>query len=287
MPAQFRRQASPPHEPPPFAPVAPASTSGGLVSRVLILNSNRLVGELLAQTLRAVFVTVTTTLVASLAGVDNALATEPADLVITEISASDGDACDRIPSWSAANRRGGRTLVVTTHKEPVVLLTLANLPISGVFDVANEGLDDFGAACASVVQGESYWSPTIRNVMSDYDQQYGEVYRLLSPNERMVLGVIGDGCDDVDAAKTLPFTPATIRTIRGRLHRKLNLRHKGELIACAAAHGFVIRTSYGVQRPGLADLVAAYHRHARPRAALRILELPLLAAHGESKRHCM
>jgi hypothetical protein len=66
----------------------------------------------------------------------------------------------------------------------------------------------------------------------------------------------------------LGSTSSTISTIRRRLHRKLGLHHKGELVQHAARLGFVRFNREGVVRPGFAQLRAAYDaRRPRKRSA--------------------
>jgi DNA-binding NarL/FixJ family response regulator len=199
----------------------------------------------------------------STADVDDALRERGVDLLVADISASDGDAFERISSWHIANGGMRRILVATEHKQAAVVHTLMALPVAGVFDTAEDGIEKFSAACSTVVGGGSYWSPSVRNAIIQCHTPSAAIYRLLTPTEQMVLGVIGDGCDDITAAITLPLKVTAIRSVRESLHRKFAIQHKGQLVERAAHFGFVIRTASGFVRPGLRPLIAA-HGHSTP-----------------------
>jgi DNA-binding CsgD family transcriptional regulator len=98
-------------------------------------------------------------------------------------------------------------------------------------------------------------------------------FRQLTAFEQVVLSVVGDGCDDIEAARRLSLSPATISTVRRGLHRKLHVQHRGELVRLAAQAGFVRFTPEGVERPGFGLLTAAYHPRDPKRCAPGLAQL--------------
>jgi DNA-binding NarL/FixJ family response regulator len=119
----------------------------------------------------------------------------------------------------------------------------------------------------SVAAGSRYWSPAVARRMRQVAAAPSALFRILTAFEQLVLSVIGDGCDDVEAARRLGLSPSTISTVRRGLHRKLGVQHRGELVRVAAQQGFVRFTPDGVERPGFALLSAAYHPRGPKRRA--------------------
>lgn len=231
--------------------------------RIVVLNSNRLFGEMLRTTLRAAFIGATMSVAHTLTDVDELLRAKPVDLLVTDISAPDGDAFDHFATWDLANHGVKRTLVVTAHSQAALIQSLVQAPIGGIFDTRTEGIENLHEACRDVIGGKIYWSESVKDVIVASRVLSTAIFRVLTPTEQMVLGVIGDGCDDQTAANTLPLTATSIRSVREALHRKLGIQHKGELVERAAHYGFVIRTADGLIRPGLKPLITAHRKPAQ------------------------
>jgi DNA-binding CsgD family transcriptional regulator len=103
------------------------------------------------------------------------------------------------------------------------------------------------------------------DLMCRYALEPNSPTSLLSNSEQLVLSIIGDGSDDLDASVKLGLSPATVSTVRRNLHRKLGLRHRGELVQLAARTGYVRFTPAGIMRPGYALLAAACRRRGKPK----------------------
>jgi DNA-binding NarL/FixJ family response regulator len=159
-----------------------------------------------------------------------------------------------------------RVLVVTVRREYRVLAALRGLAIDGVFDSATERPAEFVNALKAISTGGRYWSQSVLDHMHRVGSASTALFRLLTSFEQVVLSVIGDGCDNNVAARTLKLSPATVSTVRRELHRKLGVQHRGELVRVAAQHGFVRFTPGGVIRPGFGIMCAAYQARRAKKA---------------------
>ncbi len=202
----------------------------------------------------------------SIADADTALRDHGADLLVTGVETTDGDTLDRLLLWTHPTSRVKRTFVVTHHKEIAILDAFTHLRLAGIFDQETQGVETLATALGEIAAGRDYWSPGVMAAMIQQRFASDSVLRVLTPTERMVLAVIGDGRDDAGAAAILPLTEGSVRAARESLHHKLEVQHKGELVALATEYGFVIRTPRGIIRPGLARLIAT---HRLPNRSLR------------------
>jgi DNA-binding NarL/FixJ family response regulator len=230
------------------------------VRSVLILQSDRLYADLLRQYTLRVFPCASVRLAATIDAAELALAGKLVDLMITGVSATaEGDVLDLIARCAARTLPAPRKLVVIAQCEYRVLLALQTLSADAVFDAVAETPEHFVKALRCVAAGGRYWSPTLLDHVQRRGAPANVLFRVLTNFEQLVLALIGDGSDDVVAARELGLSPATVGTVRRELHRKLGVQHRGELVRFAAQHGFVRFTAGGIVRPGYALLSAAYH----------------------------
>jgi len=231
-------------------------------SRVLILKADRLYADTLRRHAEQILHPAEITIVGTVAAARDFLARAAIEVFITGLGESlEGDALDLIAQCKKPPFCARRVLVVTARREYRVFAVLHTLPVDGVFDPAVEPPAAFAPALQTVVDGGRYWSPSVIQSVRQMAAAAPALFRMLTNFEQLVLSVIGDGCDDLEAARHLALSPSTISTVRRGLHRKLGVQHRGELVRLAAQTGFVRFTPEGVQRPGFALLSAAY----RPR----------------------
>lgn len=234
---------------------------------VLILKADRLYAEALRQYTLHVFPAARVLVAWSVASAKTILGTEPVDFFVTGFGATlDSDVLDLLAERSSQPCRTQRVLVVTVRREYRVLAALRGLAIDGVFDSASERPGEFVTALRAIAKGERYWSQSVLDHMHQVGSSSTALFRLLTAFEQVVLSVIGDGCDNTVAARTLKLSPATVSTVRRELHRKLGVQHRGELVRVAAQHGFVRFTAAGVVRPGFGIMCAAYQARRAKRA---------------------
>lgn len=230
------------------------------VGTVLILEADQLCADVLQHAAEGVFPGAKFRVVNRVSSAMTMIASGSVDLLLSGVYLSDGDTLELLAACLAQHQIS-RILVVTRDHEQWVLQLLRNLAVNGVFDMVNEGLDQFRHALQTVASGCSYWSSAILERLRQYRQSPDAYWRLLTPAEQLVLATVGDGCDDQEAAARLDMKPSTVQSVRRALHRKLGIQHKGGLVQAAVQNGFVRFGPEGVTRPGLALLRAACHPH--------------------------
>jgi two-component system response regulator NreC len=92
---------------------------------------------------------------------------------------------------------------------------------------------DLPAAVRRAWRRERYLSPLIAAKLGDAD---GRVRDRLTPREREVLRLIALGHTSVEIAEKLGLSPRTIETHRARIHRKLGLDTRAQLVRYALQH---------------------------------------------------
>jgi two-component system, NarL family, response regulator NreC len=105
--------------------------------------------------------------------------------------------------------------------------------------------DDLINAIRAVHQGKAFFSPEISKMLAeDYMRQMRQrgvedSYELLTPREREVLQMLGEGNSNKDAATKLNLSLHTVETHRGNILEKLNLHSTAEMILYAVRKGIV------------------------------------------------
>ena len=240
---------------------------------VLILKADRIYAEALRQYTLHVFPAARVLVAWSVESARAILATEPVDFFVTGVGATlESDVLDLLAQRPSKPLRVQHVLVVTVRREYRVLAALRGLAIDGVFDSASERPGEFVTALRTISGGGRYWSQSVLDHMHRTGSSSNALFRLLTMFEQVVLSVIGDGCDNTVAGRTLKLSPATVSTVRRELHRKLGVQHRGELVRVAAQHGFVRFTAAGVVRPGFGIMCAAYHARRAKREEARTAE---------------
>lgn len=231
---------------------------------ILIAKADRLYGECLRDALSRLIHEPQIQRVTTLAAAQAALEKHAAyGMLVCGVGFREGDALSWLTKVTAKGL-ARRILVVTARKEPWLHVALRDLPIHGVFNAFEGGMDALGQALRVVASGGYYLSPSFRELLHRPDDISTQLFRQLTIKEQLVLSVIGDGSDDLEAADRLGMSRAAVRSHRKRLHIKLGINHKGELIRKAVRFGFVRMTSDGIIRPGFENLVQQISAHPFP-----------------------
>ena len=105
--------------------------------------------------------------------------------------------------------------------------------------------DDLIKAIRAVHQGKAFFSPEISRILAgDYMRQMQQrgvedSYELLTPREREILQLLGEGNSNKEVAAKLNLSLYTVETHRGNLLEKLNLHSTAEMILYAVRKGIV------------------------------------------------
>ena len=251
------------------------SSSAPQVSRVLIVKSDRLYADLLRTVVKSLLPAATVTLAHSMEMAARAIASEAFDLLLAGVDQTfNGDVLQLIAQY---HRSGPlpqrRVFAIGAQMESHVITVLHLLAVRGVFDASTDCPETLRAALNLVLSGGRYCSRSVAERMRRNPPAVTSGCEHLSMTEQLVLSLLADGSDDGTAAHALGVSPATISTVRRKLHRKLQVQHRGELIRVAAQNGFVHFTPFGVVRPGftlLAEECLARKRKRRATAAAAV-----------------
>src|SRR5262249_23853803 len=124
---------------------------------------------------------------------------------------------------------------------------LHQLRYDGIYDGATEGIQRLPVVLRAAVEHRLYVSPSL--------VQHLKAPRKLSldtltSTEEVVLSVLGDGSDDVEAAERLNMSGHTVHSHRKSIMAKLRLHHKGALMCYAAQNGYIVHRPEGIYYPG-------------------------------------
>lgn len=251
-------------------PTAPPSR----LSRILVVKADRLCTDAFAHIVQKLFPEAEVLVARRLVDANAAIASGPFDLMITGIELPDGDTLDFIAAVTSKPIRIASVLVVTGHCESRILESLRTLPIKGMCDSRNDGLDEIEQALRSIAEGKPHWSSSALTALQGCVTAT-TIHRLLTPTEQLTFSILGDGCDDEVAAEKLNLTAASVGSLRREIHRKLKLQHRGELMRLAVQTGFVRISKTGIFRPAFATMLSLCSSRKIPRAGLPVtLEAP-------------
>ncbi len=180
------------------------------------------------------------------------LAVRAADFLIASEALLDGDALDLLAE-ARARRQCDRLLVLTQRREPQVIFAIRSLGAHGAVDSRSDGASGLADAIRRIGCGGAYWSQSFLEILRG-EGPNGHVQRVLSPAELYVFAVLGDGSDDQTGADVLGLSLQSVHAYRKRIHQKLRLQHKGQLVSLAIRCGLVRFTERGVERPGIEAL---------------------------------
>jgi len=105
--------------------------------------------------------------------------------------------------------------------------------------------EDLIHAIRAVHQGKAFFSPEISKMLAeDYMRQVRQrgmedSYELLTPREREILQMLGEGNSNKEVATKLNLSLHTVETHRGNVLEKLNLHSTAEMILYAVRKGIV------------------------------------------------
>lgn len=230
------------------------SNSG--IRDILILKSDRLYADALHRAANDVFPRASIQLFTRLDEARTSLNAKAIDLLLTDINTVDGDVLELLAASLDGARRFQHAFVVINRQETWVLMNLRDLSVDGVFDASSEDSARFDLALRAIAMGQTYWSPSVLERLHSRTNLSNPFWLWLTPTEQLVLAVVGDGSDDQAAAQQLDMKPSAVQSVRRSIHRKLGLRHRGDIIRFAAQSGFVNFMPGSILHPGLSILLS-------------------------------
>jgi two-component system response regulator NreC len=146
-----------------------------------------------------------------------------------------GDRGSGIEALARLHREARDTsiVVLTMNEDPIFATRVLDNGATG-FVLKDMADSDLPAAVRDASRGKRYVSPSLAaKLQSEKDRPDGDK---LTPREREVLRLIALGHTSVEIANKLGLSPRTIETHRARIHRKLGLDTRAELVSYAMRH---------------------------------------------------
>lgn len=129
-----------------------------------------------------------------------------------------------------------QVVVVTMEENPLFAQRALNAGALG-YVLKSSADGELADAVRAVAHGEEYTSPSVAASLRGL--QSSQVADKLSAREIEVLRLIALGYTSVEVARKLHLSPRTIETHRTRIHRKLGLTSRAELVRYALGRGLL------------------------------------------------
>ena len=212
--------------------------------RIVVLKSVRLYGDLICRQIKELWRNAQVQVFQRGFDALDAIQACMPDLFITGVNIEDMDGLEHLEPFVDTNLP---ILVVLSRTDARTFEMLRSVRYDGIYDGNVEGLDNLPAALQQVIERRLYVSPTLtlhlkrpKNITLD----------ALTAKEQVVLSVIGDGSDDLQASARLVLSPRTVNTHRKAIMAKLGIHHKGQLMLYALQQGYVLVTPQAIYYPG-------------------------------------
>lgn len=158
------------------------------------------------------------------------------DLLLLDISLPDGNGLDLTPGirehWPQV-----KIVVLSMHSDMDHVKKALVLGVNG-FLVKASAPEELALALRTVHRGKTFLSPSISNVLVDaWNEPEPELpIRKLSPRQKEILDLIGQGFTTREIADQLTLSIKTIETHRSRMVHALGLKKGSELLRFALNH---------------------------------------------------
>lgn len=175
------------------------------------------------------------------------------DLVIMDITMPGMDGLEATRRLKARNPEC-LVLALTVHEDKQYFMEMLAAGASG-YITKQAAADDLVAAIRAVAAGQVYLQPALaRWLLDDYQRLSKQEAALikpaetdaamigleiLSPREREVLELVGQGWNNQQIGKHLELSPKTIARHRERIMNKLNMHSRTELVKFAIRTGLI------------------------------------------------
>lgn len=213
------------------------------VVRVLLVDDQELVRTGLRGILRARFGFEIVGELPNGEGVVEAVASLEPDVVVMDVRMPRVDGVEATRRLREASE-GPPVLVLTTFEDEEILAGALRAGAAG-FLLKGVPAEDLQRAVRAVAAGNSWLDPAVTGrVLSAYRDGPapalpGAEVDILTPREREVLAMIGEGLSNTEIAAELTLGEGTIKTHVGHIFAKLGLRDRAAAVVFAFDHGLV------------------------------------------------
>lgn len=166
------------------------------------------------------------------------VATEPVDVVLLDLRLPDGSGIDGIKHIRQLSPTT-HVVVVTAHADDTVLLTAVEAGCAGFLTKASD-MGDAIAAVRAAAAGEALMPPDVlTRLLPRLRSPKPTIGADLTPRERQILLLIGQGLTNVEIAHRLTVSVHTVRNHVQNILAKLGVHSKLEALAVAVREGLI------------------------------------------------
>jgi DNA-binding NarL/FixJ family response regulator len=168
----------------------------------------------------------------------------PADVVVMDLSMSDGDGMMATRSITRGKGQTPRVLVLTMHAEEAYLEAVLEAGASGYL-VKSTADRELVEAIRAVAQGEIFVQQSAARVLAQGARRREEHatdrarYERLTERERAVMRLIAEGYTAPEIGEQLAISPKTVDTYKQRVNDKLGLTHRADYVKLALKLGLL------------------------------------------------
>lgn len=143
-----------------------------------------------------------------------------------------------------ADNPGSRVLILTMHGTDEYFFSALEAGASG-YVLKEAASNDLVNAIESVHRGGMFLYPSLATkLVEEYLRRVGRgeersSYDALTPREREVIQLIGEGCTNQEIAEKLGLSVHTVQTHRVHIMNKLGLHNRAQLVSYAARLGLL------------------------------------------------
>jgi DNA-binding NarL/FixJ family response regulator len=172
------------------------------------------------------------------------LASTAADVVVMDISMTEGDGIAATRAIVARGDQSPRILVLTMHAEEAYLEPVLEAGASGYL-VKSTADRELVEAVRAVARGEVYVQPSAARVLAQGARRREEHasdrarFERLTDRERAVMQLIAEGYTAPEIGEQLTISPKTVDTYKQRINDKLGLTHRADYVKLALKLGLL------------------------------------------------
>jgi two-component system response regulator DevR len=210
--------------------------------RAVVVAAHRTVRAVIELACREAGVTVVDRAATAAAATEACRSSEP-ELLVLDLELPDADGFRVLTDLDDARPRS--VLVLADRADGDLVLRALRLGARGYVTKA-EGLRDLATTIRRVVAGERVMTPALEKDamgalgrMARRAREGADVEAGLTPRERQVLDLLGEGLTIGQIASRLGISPRTVETHVAKLYRKLGVRTRVQAISRAATLGLV------------------------------------------------
>ncbi|MFT4611034.1 MAG: two-component system nitrate/nitrite response regulator NarL [Psychroserpens sp.] len=120
-------------------------------------------------------------------------------------------------------------IILTSHKEKIFIYKAQKLNISG-YIIKDEPFIELHNCIQSISQGIPYFSSVFNSVLENEVVPQLQKMKLLSPSERTIVRLVGQGRSSKDIGELLSLSPRTIEKHRSNIIAKLDLATEKDIL---------------------------------------------------------